>query len=337
MVAIGSTTAVSTTTSVQRSTMTTSVQRLTTTTTSVQHLTTTTSVQHLTTTPVHHLSSTTPVQHLCTTIPVQHLTTTTPVQHLAMTAPVLHLTTTTPVRYSSMTIPVQHLTTTTPVQHLTTTTSVQHLSTTIPFQHLTTTPVHHFPETVTMPVQLKPATSSGFCSPSIPKEQSKIEHVLSVCWLSLKSLPAPEQLKVLSTLFDMFLQSSTTLHKAPNFIEYSVKGMYHLVDCSRSNIIYLLTKSLGTLRPDKSDSVFPAKRMPMGLIEHCINFFNAPTIQQVSILFLCITYSIKPIHRFIARQTTGPGWRQCMFFLVQNGLRYTQVPCGVMSQLSKLM
>jgi len=82
----------------------------------------------------------------------------------------------------------------------------------------------------------------------------------------------------------MFLQCNTALPNALNFIEYSVKGMLHLADCSRSNVIYLLAKSLGTLRPDNSDSLFPAKRMSMGLIEHCVNFFNAPTVQQVDIV-----------------------------------------------------
>ena len=79
----------------------------------------------------------------------------------------------------------------------------------------------------------------------------------------------------------MFLQKSTTLRSVSNFIQFVVNGMNHLKQCSRSNVIYLLAKSLGTIRPDGSDSLLPAKRMPMGLIEYCVNFFNANTVQQV--------------------------------------------------------
>ena len=41
------------------------------------------------------------------------------------------------------------------------------------------------------------------------------------------------------------------------------------------------------MREDLSDSVLPAKRMPMGLIEHCVNFFCS-TRQQV---FLACVFS----------------------------------------------
>ena len=37
------------------------------------------------------------------------------------------------------------------------------------------------------------------------------------------------------------------------------------------------------MRPDGTDSRFPVKRMPMGLLEHMVNFFNASSIQQVSV------------------------------------------------------
>ena len=49
--------------------------------------------------------------------------------------------------------------------------------------------------------------------------------------------------------------------------------MERLKLCSRSNVIYNLTKGLGMMRNDQSDSWFPAKRIPMGLIEYTCNFF----------------------------------------------------------------
>jgi len=66
-----------------------------------------------------------------------------------------------------------------------------------------------------------------------------------------------------------------------DFIELTVSGMNHLKECGRSNVIYSLAKGLGRMRPDQSDSLLPARRMPMGLIEHCINFFSVDSIKKV--------------------------------------------------------
>jgi len=113
------------------------------------------------------------------------------------------------------------------------------------------------------------------------EQKTSVEQVQTSCWQLIETLQPNEQCTVLSALFDMFVQKSTTLKHASNFIEFAVEGMNHLKECNRSNAIYLLAKSLGTLRPDGSDSLLPARRMPMGLIEYCVNFFSATTVQQV--------------------------------------------------------
>ena len=113
------------------------------------------------------------------------------------------------------------------------------------------------------------------------EQQTDVEQIQTACWELIEILPPDQQCKVISSLFDMFLQKSTTLRSVSNFIQFAVNGMNHLKRCNRSNVIYLLAKTLGTLRPDESDSLLPAKRMPMGLIEYCVNFFNAKTAQQV--------------------------------------------------------
>ena len=66
-----------------------------------------------------------------------------------------------------------------------------------------------------------------------------------------------------------------------NFLELACKGMEHLRQSKRSNVIYNLVRGLGTMRNDGSDSLLPTKRMPMGLLEHVINFFVASSIQKV--------------------------------------------------------
>jgi len=50
---------------------------------------------------------------------------------------------------------------------------------------------------------------------------------------------------------------------------------------------YLMTFHIywvGTERPDGSDMRMPVDRMPFGMIEHCINFFNADDIHQVQVV-----------------------------------------------------
>lgn len=57
--------------------------------------------------------------------------------------------------------------------------------------------------------------------------------------------------------------------------------MVQLSRNNRSNILYSLAKGLGKLREDKKDSLFPTQRMPMGLVEHTVNFFVADDVNQV--------------------------------------------------------
>lgn len=70
-----------------------------------------------------------------------------------------------------------------------------------------------------------------------------------------------------------------------DFLELAVAAMQHLKSCGRANVLYNFAKVIGTMREDKSDSLLPAKRMPMGLIEHCVNFFASTHVQ---VFFVCI-------------------------------------------------
>ena len=55
----------------------------------------------------------------------------------------------------------------------------------------------------------------------------------------------------------------------------SANAMSHLHTCEHSNVLYLLSQALGTMRPDSSDSLLPAKGMPMRLIEYTVKFFTS--------------------------------------------------------------
>lgn len=159
--------------------------------------------------------------------------------------------------------------------------------------------------------------STKVVNPDCCQQQTNVEQIQAACWKSIETLPPDQQCEVLSSLFDTFIQKSTTLRSVPNFIQFSVNGMNHLKQCSRSNVIYSLAKSLGTLRPDESDSLLPAKRMPMGLIEYCVNFFNANRVQQVRFIYGCLAFTYNLLHRYLAHLIIVHGWKLCMFCLAQ--------------------
>ena len=92
-----------------------------------------------------------------------------------------------------------------------------------------------------------------------------------------------DQITVLSRQFADLVQKNHSITLPHNFLELSVKAMTHLQQCGRTNILYGLAKGLGTLRPDKSDSKFPAKRMPAGLLQYMVEFFAADNLSQVII------------------------------------------------------
>ena len=108
----------------------------------------------------------------------------------------------------------------------------------------------------------------------------------------LSRIETDEQLKFLDELFSKCC-SSLNLYLPPSFLSYSVKGMLRLQESSRSNFLYGLAKGLGTTRSSGADSVFPTKQVIAGLVEYSINFFNATTVAQVSILirrYWCTLY-----------------------------------------------
>ena len=57
--------------------------------------------------------------------------------------------------------------------------------------------------------------------------------------------------------------------------------MAQLKHNEQGNVLYNLAKGLGTPRFNGSDSRFPAKRMPMDLVEYAMNFFVADIMQQL--------------------------------------------------------
>ena len=91
-----------------------------------------------------------------------------------------------------------------------------------------------------------------------------------------------QQLSVMSRSFSNLCAVAYGVCVPEDFILLSAKAMMNLKECHRSNVLYSIAKGLGVLRSDGSDSRFPMKRMPMGLLEYMAGFFEAEEMRKVS-------------------------------------------------------
>ncbi len=84
-----------------------------------------------------------------------------------------------------------------------------------------------------------------------------------------------DQLCFISKLFEIHAAALYGVVVPSDFLELSLKAMKELRAVGRSNVLYGLAKVIGTKRPDSDESLLPLSRMPMGLLEHCVNFFSS--------------------------------------------------------------
>ena len=94
-----------------------------------------------------------------------------------------------------------------------------------------------------------------------------------------KALPLNKQLEFLSTMFSYYMLVKFNVLVPEDFLDYTTKAMSQLRHSQRTNVLYNLAKGLETQRADGSDSRFPAKCMPMGLIEYAAEFFANDNVQ----------------------------------------------------------
>ena len=111
--------------------------------------------------------------------------------------------------------------------------------------------------------------------------RTAIQTVLD-CHKLLLRLQPDDQMQVLSRLFLDYTcrQCPNSLRVSTEFFSIMLRGMRHLNKHGRINVIRALVQAIGIMRPGSSDSLLPAKRMPMGLIEYCVNFFNASSVNK---------------------------------------------------------
>ena len=134
---------------------------------------------------------------------------------------------------------------------------------------------HFFP-----PVLLDQTTIERTSSPET-KSSDQSKNVSEQCSTLFSNLDPSDQLVLLSSLLQCYCLRSINYSVPTDFLQLLMKSMKHLQDSGRSNIFYQLAKAYGNMRPDGSDSVLPAHRMPIGLIEYCSIFYSTTGTYQV--------------------------------------------------------
>ena len=85
-----------------------------------------------------------------------------------------------------------------------------------------------------------------------------------------------QQLQMISELHKAYCAEHSNISLPDDFLHLALSTMVHLTSCAQSNVLYKLAKALDTIRTDQSDFLLPTRRMPMGLVEYCNDFFSSP-------------------------------------------------------------
>ena len=75
--------------------------------------------------------------------------------------------------------------------------------------------------------------------------------------------------------------TSHCLHDLEDFLIHAVNAMLQLKHNGWSIVLYSLAKGIGMLWEDGSNSRFPSKQMPIGLVEYAADFFVADNLQKI--------------------------------------------------------
>lgn len=123
---------------------------------------------------------------------------------------------------------------------------------------------------------------SPLCGVSIEVQTDDME--VSALLHMFSKLPLDVHLQSLSRLFSSYLSATSSVSVPDDFLCHAAAAMINLHNGGRSNVLYNLAKGVGTQRQDKTDTRFPIKHMPMGLIEYATQFFAVDNLQQVKVM-----------------------------------------------------
>ena len=142
-----------------------------------------------------------------------------------------------------------------------------------------------------------------------------------------------KKLSDLSRTFTTLCYSAFGLEVPDDFLVFASKAMLHLHQSKRSNVVYKICKGIGELRHDQSDSRFPAKRMPMGLLEYMTAFFASDDMKKVQCRLKVILYFYLYIvhgRSHGALMIIDCGCKLCMLSLVRSGQNCITDRCGLL-------
>ena len=119
--------------------------------------------------------------------------------------------------------------------------------------------------------------------PRVTIAHTSLPEVVQHCQQIMTALNSTQGVQALSELFSQYMANHFQIRSVPSdFLELTVNGIKHLRECRRTNVIYALSKAIGSMRADETDSLLPVRRMPFGLLECAVNFYTASSIQKVN-------------------------------------------------------
>ena len=109
-------------------------------------------------------------------------------------------------------------------------------------------------------------------------------YLLAGCSFAVELSHNPlSQDRKIETLSDSLSTLATTMGISvpADFLIIALQAMANLQKSGRSNVLYRLARGLSSMRRDGRGSKFPTNRMPMGLLEYMVGFFDSQTSSQV--------------------------------------------------------
>lgn len=103
---------------------------------------------------------------------------------------------------------------------------------------------------------------------------------------TFKSYSCEDQMTFLSQCVSYHCRAYHQMDVPDDFLQLSLSAMENLQANGKTNVLYGLAKGLGRLRLGSSESCFPVSRMPFGLLEYMVNFFNSSPGSNVSFILL---------------------------------------------------
>ena len=104
-----------------------------------------------------------------------------------------------------------------------------------------------------------------------------------ICSVLMDKLHDSEIEEVLDQMFSE-LARRQGIESTSSFIQLSLIAMKKLKAAGKHNLVFLFPRSIALCRPNSEDALMPINRMPFGLIEYQIQFFNAHNVNEVCII-----------------------------------------------------